>query len=172
MKNLFLIGYRGTGKTVIGKEIAKSLKMNFADIDLLIVELTKKTIPQIFESEGQEKFRDYETSALDSVSKKENQIISCGGGIITKERNFKLLKTGVVCLLNSDPKTIFNRIYNDKNRPPLTNKDPFEEIVHMLEQRKELYNKAKDFEINTSKMSVRDCAKLIIEKYNELTIKN
>ncbi len=172
MKNLFLIGYRGTGKTAIGKEIAKLLKLNFADTDVLIVELAKKSIPQIFESEGQEKFRAYETSVLKSVSKKENYVISCGGGIITKEQNFKLLKTGIVCLLHSDPKTIYNRIYNDKNRPPLTDKDPFEEIVHMLEQRKELYNKAKDFEIDSSKMSVKDCANLIIEKYNTLNIKN
>jgi shikimate kinase len=164
MKKLFLIGYRGTGKTVLGKRTARKLGKQFVDTDDLIVKIAKKTIPEIFSQDGEEKFREIETLALKKASEKENVVISCGGGIITREKNFPLLKKGIVCLLKADPKTIFNRIYNDNNRPPLTDKDPFEEIVHMLEKRKELYEKAKDFEINTANNSIEDCVELILKK--------
>jgi shikimate kinase len=170
-ENLFLIGYRGTGKTSIGKEVAKKLNIDFIDNDEVIVQLASKKIPEIFATEGEEKFREYETLALTKVINERTSpcIISCGGGIITQERNFPLLKNnGLVCLLTADPKTIFNRIYNDKNRPALTDKNPFEEIVYMLEKRKELYEKAKDFEINTTKESIPLCAEKIIEVMTHL----
>lgn len=169
-KNLFLIGYRGTGKTTIGKAIAKELKTNFIDVDEEIVKITGKKIPEIFALEGEKEFRKYETQALiHSINKEtKHKVISCGGGIITKKRNLSLLKNnGIVFLLTSDPKTIFNRIYKDKNRPALTDKDPFEEIVHMLKKREKLYKKAKDYEIDTSKESINECAKKIMDIYLE-----
>lgn len=167
-KNLYLIGYRGTGKTTIGLIVADILKKEFIDTDNIIVKLAKKSIPEIFNEDGEEKFREYETKALKLASQKENAIISCGGGIILKEKNNKLLKRGIVCLLSASEETIYNRIYKDKNRPALTNKDPRKEIHDVLEFRKPLYKKLADFEINTDKIGKEKHAINIIEKYKEL----
>ena len=167
MKNLFLIGYRGTGKTVLGRGVAIKLGREFVDTDTLIVDLAGKSIPEIFSEDGEEKFRAWETMALTKACEKENCIISCGGGIITQERNFPLLTTGIVCLLTAGAKVIYDRIYKDSNRPALTDKAPMEEIVHLLEIRGPLYAKAKDFEVNTSINGHHDCVKEIISKYNE-----
>ena len=167
MKNLFLIGYRGTGKTVLGRGVAIKLKREFVDTDQIIVELARKSIPKIFEQDGEEVFREWETKALQKACEKDNCIISCGGGIITQERNFPLLATGIVCWLTAGAKIIHDRIYKDSNRPALTDKDPFEEIVHLLKVRGPLYEKAKDFEVITSVNGQHDCVKEIISKFNE-----
>ena len=171
-KNLFLIGYRGTGKSALGKIISEKTGMQFIDTDKLIVEIAGKTIPEIFASDGEARFREYETEALKkavSISPDDVKVISCGGGIITQDRNIPIMKqNGIVCLLTADPITIFRRIYNDKNRPALTNKDPMEEIKHMLEVRGPLYEKAKDFEVNTSTNGKVECVKQIISKYEDL----
>lgn len=164
-KNLFLIGYRGTGKTTLGKFIAKNLNKNFLDTDDLIVEIANKTIPEIFKDDGEEKFREYETKALKKASEMKNTIIGCGGGVIVNDRNFKILSTGVVCLLTSDKKEIFKRIYNDSNRPALTNKNPMEEIEYLLKVRGPLYKKAADFEIDTTHFTKKELSNQIIKKY-------
>ena len=168
-KNLFLIGYRGTGKTFLGKIIAEKMGRDFFDIDELIVDLAGKSIPEIFAQDGEENFRERETKALAEASKKKNCVISGGGGIVTQERNFPLLKTGVVCLLKSNAKTIFDRVYGDGNRPSLTDKDPFEEIVHLLAVRGPMYERAKDFEIETSIKDHEKYSSEIISKFNEIS---
>jgi len=163
-KNLFLVGYRGTGKTVLGKMIAKKIGLSFVDTDELIVKLAGKKIPEIFAEDGEEEFRRIETEALKIASNELGKVISCGGGIVTKERNQLLLKQGLVCLLKADAKTIYRRIYSDSNRPSLTNKNPFDEIVHLLDVREPLYQKVKDFEVNTTQ-SKESCVKQIIQNY-------
>lgn len=169
LTNLFLIGYRGTGKTTLGRAVARKLKMNFIDADDLLVETIGKSIPKIFESEGEDKFREYETQILKEICKKENIVVGCGGGIVTREENIKLLKeNGVVCLLTADPKVIHEWIYGDKNRPSLTDKDPYKEIVFMMEKRKPLYNKAKDFSVDTGVNNIPDSVKRIIEGYKKV----
>ncbi len=170
VRNLFLIGYRGTGKTVLGKRVARKLNMPFVDTDNIIVSLAEKTIPEIFENDGEEVFRQFETDALKKVSKIDGQVISCGGGIIVKERNLPILhEKGIVCLLTADAKTIYNRIYKDGNRPALTDKDPYEEIEHLLEVRGPLYEKAKDFEVDTATTEFDRCLEEVIVNYQRLS---
>ena len=169
MSNLFLIGYRGTGKTVTGKRVAKILGKEFVDTDNLIVELAGKSIPQIFEDDGEVVFREWETKALVRANERENQIISCGGGIITHERNFEILAKGIVCLLTTTPDLIYTRIYKDGNRPALTDKGPMDEIKHLLEVRGPMYQRAKDFEVKCALKSVNECADEVIEKFNSFS---
>lgn len=164
-KNLFLIGYRGTGKTTIGMIVAKKLGKNFVDTDDLIVKIANKSIPKIFSEDGEEKFRKIETAALKKASEMENSVISCGGGIITKDRNFEILKKGVVCLLTLNKKEIYRRIYTDSNRPSLTDKDPMAEIEHLLEVRGPLYKKAADFTIKTDYLKKSEISEIIIKNY-------
>ena len=163
-KIIFLIGYRGTGKTTIGKNVAKKLGINFIDLDEEIVKQAGKTIPQIFQNEGETKFREYESNALKNLNK-DPLVVSCGGGITNKEENIELLKEkGFVILLTASPEVIYSRINGDKNRPALTDKDPLEEIKHMLAKRKEAYQKAKDIEYSTNILSVNACALKIVEE--------
>ena len=162
--NLFLIGYRGTGKSTIGREVARILGKEFVDLDEVIVKNTGKKIPDLFASEGEEAFRKYETEALEQFAGKE-AIVACGGGIIVKERNIQILKKeGTVCLLKVDARTSFERIYKDNNRPALTDKDPFEEIKFMLAKRHDAYEKAKDFEVDCNNKDVSQCAAEVITK--------
>jgi len=170
---LFLIGYRGTGKTCVGKAVAKKMKRVFVDADELLVARVGKNIPEIFAQEGENKFREYETDTLKEICKMKNVVVGCGGGVITREENIELMKKkGTICLLKSLPEKIYERIYADKNRPALTDKDLYEEIVQMLEKRKEMYETAKDFEIDSTK-SIDECADNIIELYKKhLTAKS
>jgi len=168
--NLFLIGYRGTGKTVTGRRVANALGKEFVDTDNLIVELAGKSIPKIFEEDGEVVFREWETKALVKASENENQIISCGGGIITQERNFEILAKGVVCLLSTTPELIYNRIYKDGNRPALTDKGPMAEIIHLLEVREPRYQCAKDFEVKCASRNVSECTNEVIKKFKEFNV--
>ncbi|MFA5931660.1 MAG: shikimate kinase [archaeon] len=173
MEKLFLIGYRGTGKTTLGKKVSNKLGYEFIDLDELIVKNAKKTIPEIFSTQGESAFREYETNALKQVLEKEKIIVACGGGIITKDENIELMKkNGVVCLLTASPHTIFKRIYTDRNRPALTNKNPLEEIIFMLEKRKSAYEKAKDFEVTTERGKKSEQLEKIITKYLEKITEN
>ena len=166
--HLFLIGYRGTGKTTLGRTVAARLGLPFVDLDEKIAKATRKSIPEIFSKEGEGKFRDYESLELKKACTDGKQVISCGGGIITREENISLMKKeGLVVLLTAPAKVIYSRIYFDKNRPALTEKDPLEEIKFMLEKRKEAYQKAKDAEIDTSTGTVKQRAGEIAKLYRE-----
>ncbi len=161
--NIYLIGYRGTGKTHIGRELAKALEKEFTDTDDLIAEKAGKSIPEIFEDDGEEKFRDIEFNVLGEVAVKGNLVVGCGGGIILRKENIETLKkSGVVILLEASPEKIYNRISGDRNRPALTNKNEFEEIRHVLAERKENYEKAADYTIDAGNFSIRENVEQII----------
>ncbi|MFA6268346.1 MAG: 3-phosphoshikimate 1-carboxyvinyltransferase [archaeon] len=168
-KNLFLIGYRGTGKSTLGKQIASKENKKFIEIDDLIIQEAGKSVPQIFAQDGEAKFRDYEHQILKKICESDEQIVSCGGGIITNEENIKLMKqNGTVCLLKADTESIYHRIYADSNRPALTDKDPKEEIKFMLKKRNEAYEKAKDFEVSTCNKKICDCVSEITSKLKDI----
>ena len=165
--NIYFIGYRGTGKSTLGKKVAKALGKEFVDLDEIIVRIAGKKIPQIFSESGEEKFREYETRALEEFNGKEF-VVACGGGIIVKEQNIPILKSnGVVCLLKLSPEEIHKRINGDSNRPSLTGKTPFEEIKFLLEKRREGYEQAKDFEIDCNNKGIRKCTEEILLKLKE-----
>jgi len=160
--NIVLIGFRGTGKTEIGQELSKKLSLDFVDIDSEIEKETNKTIKSIFEEEGEEKFRNYEKELTKKISCRDNQIIATGGGIILNKENIENLKKyGRVILLTAHPKTIYERIKNTE-RPKLTDKEEFEEIVFLLKKRKKQYKEVADFIINTDNLDVNNVVFKII----------
>lgn len=163
--NIVLIGFRGTGKTSIGMVLAKKLKMEFADSDDLIVKLAGKSIPEIFEIDGEKKFREFEAKAIEELSKKDNTAIATGGGVPCNEKSIELLKkNGLVFLLQASPEILLKRIQSDSNRPALTGKkNKLEEILHLLQERKDCYEKAADYRILSEKVSVEETAVEIIE---------
>ena len=102
-ENIALIGFMGSGKTTVGKALARALEMKFVDIDKEIVKLEKRTVAEIFEQDGEEYFRELERKIIDKESKDNNIVISTGGGVIIDNANIKKLKeSSFVVYLNCD----------------------------------------------------------------------
>ena len=173
--NIVLIGFRGTGKSTVGRLLAKRLERVFIDSDKYIEDSTGKTIKSIFEEYGEEGFRQIEADTIAELSKADNKVISAGGGAVIREGNARNLKdNGFLVLLEATPEIIHNRIAQDKNttqqRPSLTDKKPLDEIKHLIAERKPAYKSAADFTINTSYVSCEDIVNEIITITNK-TIK-
>ncbi|MFQ5963189.1 MAG: shikimate kinase [Candidatus Scalinduaceae bacterium] len=165
--NIVLIGFRGTGKSTVGKLLADRLKRDYVDTDEYIEGVTGKTIKYIFKEEGEEGFRKTEADAVAKLSKMDDKIIAAGGGVVLRNDNVKKLKNnGFLILLEATPEIIHNRIKQDvkttNQRPSLTSKKPFDEIKHLIEQRQQLYENAADYTINTSYISCEDVAEEIV----------
>ena len=87
MDNIYLVGFMGTGKSSVAKELAKLLPLNVVDMDIAIESLAGRTISDIFAQDGEESFRNTETMVLTAISKAQNQIVSCGGGVVLRQEN-------------------------------------------------------------------------------------
>jgi len=167
-ENVALIGFRGTGKTQIGKRLAKRLNMRFIDTDKEIVRETGKPIPRIFEDSGEAGFREIEKQIVKRVSGMEKICIACGGGIVLFEENIdNLKKNSTIILLECNAETIYRRIKRDKNRPALTEKEGIEEVKHLLGERERLYQEAADLKIDSGNASLNECVQNIIDIMNE-----
>ncbi len=165
--NIALIGFRGTGKTTIGKKLAKRLNMRFVDIDREIAKKEKKTIPQIFAQAGEKGFRELEKAAVKEFSLNENLCIACGGGVVLDKGNIDSLKrNSTIILLEARPETIHIRIRNDRSRPGLTDKRGFEEILHLLAERKQKYDEAAMMRFDTSDATPNETVQNIIDELN------
>ena len=122
--NIFLVGLMGSGKTTIGKIIAKKLNYKFIDSDALIEEKTGVKVPLIFEYEGESGFRKRETKILSEIIKMNSIVLATGGGIILSKTNRQLIsESSVVIYLNATIKELVKRLANDKNRPLIQNVD-------------------------------------------------
>ena len=148
-----MLGYRGTGKSVISKKLSHKLRRRLYKIDDLISQSAGKSIPEIVEQDGWEVFRKKESDIVAEVSSQaKKSIIDCGGGVVLNDSNIENLKKNGVCIvLTANLETIIKRIRNDKNRPPLEIGVSFEEEQkQILEEREEKYRAAADFICNTS----------------------
>ena len=167
--NLFLIGYRCSGKTTIGKTIAEIIDWSFVDADVILVKESGRPIKEIVDTEGWEAFRRMERSILKQICTKDRQVVATGGGVVLDEANIKAMQaSGMVIWLDAGIETIQKRMLQDKNtknfRPALTDKGGMEEIEDMLLQRKPYYENASDFSIPTDDMSINEITANIIEK--------
>ena len=166
--NIVLIGFRGTGKSTVGKHLANRLERDFIDSDKYVEDSTGKTIKHIFEEDGEEGFRKIEADVIAKLSGMDNKIVAVGGGAILKKDNVSNLKdNGFLVLLEATPEIIHNRITQDEKttqqRPSLTDKKPLDEIKHLLEQREHPYKNAADHTINTSHTSIETIVDEIVE---------
>ncbi len=158
-RNIVLIGLMGAGKTTVGKIAAHSLGFGFIDTDQIITDAAGKTIPQIFEAEGEAGFRHRETEALRSLLGHHSQVIATGGGIVTKPENLPLLKQlGLVAWLYAEPSTLRDRTSHNHDRPLLRNDDPEGTLRNLLTARRSLYEAACDVSIATDDLSPQDVA--------------
>ena len=116
MSNIFLIGFMGTGKTTIANALKRKYDMQVVDMDAEIEKEQQMAISDIFSSKGEEYFRDLETQLIKDLQKKDNVVISCGGGAVLREENVtEMKKSGKIVLLNATPETILERVKNSHN---------------------------------------------------------
>ena len=165
--NIILIGFRGTGKTTIGKMLAQRLGKEFVDADEYLEQKEGKTVKDIFAEGGEKLFREIETQIIAELCLSDNRVVATGGGAILREENVRALKkSGIIILLEADTDTIYKRIHRntttEQRRPSLTNRNAYEEIEYLLEYRGPLYDRTADFVINTTSMSANDAANKII----------
>ena len=140
MKNVYIVGMMGAGKTCIGKIVAQKIKCRFIDTDTFVENRAGMSVAEIFEAEGEAGFRKRETEALRFLAKKHNCIISTGGGIILRNENIELMRnSGIVIWLKRDlHKVLENRRIRTR---PLLAKDPTV-IFDLMKKREPLYEKA------------------------------
>lgn len=165
MKNIFLIGYMGTGKSTVAARMAKQHGMEVLEMDQMIVEREGMSISDIFEKRGENYFRDVETKLLIEIQTQENKVVSCGGGVVLREQNIaEMQKGGSIVLLSAKPETILERVKDDNSRPLLQGNKTVEFISEMMEKRRSKYESAADFVIHTDGKQVADICNEIFEK--------
>lgn len=149
-KNIIFIGIMGSGKTTIGKRIAKNLNYDFIDTDNEIEKITGMSISEIFKKEGEIRFRSEETHALKRIVNKTPVVISTGAGIVLKNQNREILKNlGTIIYLDADIDTIIERVSRNKKRPLLNVNNLRETVEKLIAERRELYLEIADIVIDT-----------------------
>jgi len=172
--NIVLIGYRGSGKSAVGRRLADRLQMKFVDTDLLIEGRHGVLISDIVESYGWDRFRAMEKQIIEEISSHDHLVIASGGGAVLEAENVKVLRrNGLMIWLKADGKTIRNRMGQDPStffrRPTLTGKGALEELEEMMAYREPFYKKAAGVEIDTSNLDVEavvECILAILEERN------
>ena len=158
---LVLIGFRGTGKTAVGKALARHFEVPFFDTDRAIEEREGKKIPEIFNDDGEQYFRTQEREVISTLCNNEG-VISTGGGVVLDPTNVENLRRGAtVFLLCADRERILKRI-RKSDRPPLSNHPLEEEVDDLLARRREYYHQAADFCIDTQSKSVKEVCNDIV----------
>ncbi|RMF83405.1 MAG: shikimate kinase [Planctomycetota bacterium] len=165
--NLFLIGYRGAGKTCVGAIVADRLRRPFVDLDALIERTAGLSIRDLFEQHGEPAFRDLEQQTLAHVCADSSQVVSVGGGAVLREENRKRMKACGRCIwLRAATEELATRLAADPKtaaqRPALTARGVLEEIEEQLAQRAPLYERLADTIVDTTGRSIEAVAGEIV----------
>ncbi len=162
-KNIILVGFMGTGKSVTGQIVASRLHREFIDMDHVIEERAGKKISEIFADEGEARFRALERSLVQELSQRENLVIATGGGVVLNPDNIAdFSRTGTVICLHANPDIILKRVSQQQHRPLLEgDDDKARKIRDLLEKREALY-KAIPLQIDTDNHTARDSAEEVI----------
>ena len=167
---LFLIGYRGTGKTTVGKILAPRMGWDFIDADHLLEERAGKTIREIFAAEGEKSFRDQESALIQELSQKREHIIATGGGVVLHETNREYLKTGFVVWLMAPASLLWERMQADQTtaaRRPNLSVGGLEEVQTLLTIREPIYESLADYRISTEGESPESLANAILAAWRQ-----
>ncbi|MFC1509501.1 shikimate kinase [Candidatus Omnitrophota bacterium] len=164
MYNIVLVGFMGTGKTVVGRALADDLNQQFLELDEEIEKREEMPIADIFEKKGEAYFRKLEKGLVKEASQEKGVVISAGGGAIIDDENLKNLKRNskIICL-KASPLVILKRIKDVKTRPLLNVVDPKKKIEELLKKREPYYKKA-DYSIDTDSLTVIE----VVEKIKGL----
>jgi shikimate kinase/3-dehydroquinate synthase len=156
LRNIFLVGLMGSGKTTVGRTLARRLNMRFVDSDHEIEARTGASIPLIFEIEGEDSFRQREADAIRELTALDNVVLATGGGAILNAENRAFLKSrGTVIYLRASINSIMQRTSHDKNRPLLQTADPRKRLEEMTRVREPLYFEIADIVVETGRPNVQ-----------------
>jgi len=163
--NVVLIGYRGTGKSTVGKIVAACLGRQMVSTDKEIVRRAGSPIPEIVAAHGWEYFRDLESAVCQDLAGRDNLVIDTGGGAILRQQNVDVFKqSGLLIWLTASVETIAARIGSDTQRPSLTGtKSHVEEIRDVLSERMPKYQAAADMTLATDGRSIEELATAILQ---------
>lgn len=163
MKNLFLIGFMGCGKSTVAAGLCRDYGMEIIEMDQLLAEREGMSIPDIFAKHGETYFRDAETRLLMEIRPEQDKVVSCGGGVVLREENVDLMKqSGRIILLTAKPETILERVRDDDDRPLLRGNKNLAFIADMMEKRREKYEMAADVVICTDGKTIEEICNEII----------
>lgn len=166
--NIFLIGFMGAGKSTISDYLKNVLAMDVVEMDQCIVERQGMSISDIFETYGEEYFRELETNLLIEMQSRSNVVVSCGGGVPMRDRNVvEMKKNGRVVLLTAKPETILERVKDNHDRPLLENNKNVSFIADLLEKRRAKYEAAADIVVETDGKSELEICEEMIHRLRE-----
>jgi len=168
-KNIYLTGYRCTGKTTVGRSLADVLGRDFVDADETLTSLAGRDVASIVAEEGWEGFRDRESSVLERLAEHGGLVVATGGGVVLRPQNTALMReTGCVVWLTAEPGVIRSRMGADavtaSQRPSLTGRDALAEIEAVLSERGPLYAAAAHVTIATDDLQVSEIVREIFEQ--------
>jgi len=165
--NIYLVGFMGTGKTSVGRQLAKERGWNFVDLDELIEFKQQRRIVDIFTQSGEPYFRKIEKKILKQVSTQKKFVVACGGGVVLDPENIKIMKkTGILICLCATGAAILKRVSGSTLRPILNVAKPRERIELLLKMRAPYYLQA-DVTIDTSRCSIKQ----VVGKISKILLK-
>jgi len=167
VERIVLIGYRGSGKSTVGRILAERLGWRFLDTDDLIEQAANMTIAEIFAAHGEQHFRDLEAAVIAEVCRLSRVVIGAGGGAILRNENVdNMRRDALVVWLTASPETLYARIVSDEKtaarRPQLTAHQGIDEVRHLLKVREPLYRKAAHMQIDTENLQPQQVAETIL----------
>jgi shikimate kinase len=167
VRNLILVGFMGSGKSSVGREIARRCALRFLDTDSMIRQRYGKSITEIFAVDGESMFREEEHHVLLRLRGAQKMVLATGGGIVLQARNRSLLRSlGAVVWLTAEEEVIWERISRRQNRPLLQTDDPRSTIRHLMATRYPLYQETADVTIETSELTHQEVATRVLLAVN------
>lgn len=167
--NIVLIGFMGAGKSTVSDYLSTMFAMDIVEMDQAISEREEMSIPDIFETYGEEYFRNLETELLVELQTRKNTVISCGGGAALRSENVEAMKkNGRVVLLTASPEVIFERVKDNDERPLLEGRKGVREIAGLMEGRRERYEAAADIVVKTDHKTVLQVCEELVQRLMEM----
>ena len=158
-----LVGLPGSGKTTVGRQLARRLQLSFVDTDHAIEARLGCSIREFFDREGEDRFRDIEEEVIDTLTQETDGVLSTGGGAVLRLHNrLHLRERGRVIYLKSNPDELFRRLRHDVNRPLLQVADPLGRLRDLFAQRDPLYRETAHFVMETGRPSVATLVNMIV----------
>ena len=164
-RNIFLVGPMGSGKTAVGRQLARALNCRFHDSDVEIEKHTGVDIPYIFEKEGEDGFRQREQETVEHLTRQEPIVLATGGGAVMRAENRRVLtERGTVVFLKTSVRQQLERTRRSRNRPLLLNTDPRARLEELLKVREPLYTEIADITVITDGRRVKEVVKEIVRE--------
>ncbi len=162
---IFLVGPMGAGKTTIGNQLARSLNLDFIDLDQELERRTGASVSLIFDIEGESGFREREKKLIDELTQRDRTVLATGGGaVLAADNRQRLSRRGFVVYLKTPLETLVERTRYDTSRPLLHSGDPAATLGEILQAREPLYAEIADLVVDSGKLSVKQVLKVITER--------